>query len=180
MTENTETQAQPEAAANPNTPQQQVAIQKVYTKDISFEAPNVPDMFVHPPQVAPEVNFQMATAHTPVQDELHEVVLKLTVTVTMGDKTAFLVELQQAGLFIMRGFQEQQMPYLINSYCPNILFPFAREAISDLVVRGGFPQLLLEPINFDAAFAQRVQRAQQEAEAAQPSEEPQAPAAPTA
>jgi len=170
VTDNADTQAQPTTGANNQAPQQQVAIQKIYTKDISFEAPNVPEMFVNPPQVAPNVNFQMSTAHTPVQNDLHEVVIKVTVTVTMGDKTAFLVEVQQAGLFTMQGFQEDQMPYLINSYCPNILFPFAREAVSDLVVRGGFPQLLLEPVNFDAAFAQRVQRAQQEAEAAQQAE----------
>ncbi len=168
MTDNADTQTQPEAAAHNNAPQQQVAIQKVYTKDISFEAPNVPDMFVNAPQIAPSVNFQMASSHTHVQNDLHEIVIKVTVTVTMGEKTAFLVEVQQAGLFTMTGFQNDQMPYLIGSYCPNILFPFAREAISDLVVRGGFPQLLLEPINFDAAFAQQMQRAQQAAAQSEP------------
>ncbi len=165
MTDNTDSQAQPEAGAQNTPPQQQVAIQKIYTKDISFESPNSPEMFVNPPQVAPNVNFQLGTSHTHIQDALHEVVLKVTVTVTMGEKTAFLAEVDQSGLFTMQGFEEDQMPYLINSYCPNVLFPFAREAISDVVIKGGFPQLLLEPVNFDAVFAQQIQKRKEQAEA---------------
>ncbi len=165
MTDDANTQAQPMAGAQNNTPTQHVAVQKVYVKDVSFETPNTPSIFLNPPQVAPSVNFQMSTSHSYLQADLHEVVLKATVTVTMGEKTAFLVEVQQAGLFSIQGFKEEQIPYLISSYCPNILFPFVRETVSDTVVRGGFPQLLLDPINFDAVFTQQMQRAQQQAAA---------------
>ncbi len=153
-------------AATENTPQQHVAIQKIYIKDVSFETPNSPDAFINPSQSQPKINFQLnVEGGAPVADNLYEVVLNVTVTVTTDEKTAFLVEVQQAGLFAIVGFEAEQMPYLINSYCPSILFPYLRETVSDLVIRGGFPPLLLEPINFDAMFSQQVQQAQQQQQA---------------
>jgi len=163
----------PEAGAAAANPQQHVAVQKVYIKDISFETPNSPDVFVNPSQSQPKINFQLnVEGGTAVAENIYEIVLNVTVTVQTDEKTAFLVEVQQAGLFSIVGFEAEKMPYLINSYCPNILFPFLRETVSDLVIRGGFPPLLLEPINFDAMFAQQVQQMQQQQATAQASEAP--------
>ncbi|MDM8545003.1 protein-export chaperone SecB [Candidatus Venteria ishoeyi] len=151
-------------------PQQYVAAQKIYTKDISFETPNTPALFIKPSQQQPQVNFNLSVSSSNQGENLYEVVVNITVTVKMEDKTAFLVELQQAGLFAIAGFAQEQMPYLINSYCPNILFPFVRETVADLVSRGGFPQLLLEPIDFDSLFQQQVQQQQAQQQAQQTEE----------
>jgi preprotein translocase subunit SecB len=142
---------------NVNEEQQgQLNIQKIYVKDVSFESPGAPEIF-REANWTPQVNLNLTT-DTQVIDEagLFEVVLRLTVTATHNDETAYLVEVQQAGIFVIKGFSEQDMTYMMGSYCPNILFPFAREAISDLVTRGGFPQLLLAPVNFDALLAQSM------------------------
>lgn len=136
------------------------AIQKVFMKDISFETPNSPAIFTQ--KWEPNVNLELSTAGRALTDGVHEVVLSLTVTAKIGDKTAYLVEAHQAGIFTTRGFSEQELAPLLGSFCPNILFPFAREAVSDLVTKGGFPQLLLAPVNFDALFAQHVQRLKQQ------------------
>jgi len=134
---------------------QQFQLQKIYLKDISFETPNSPAVFTE--KWEPTVNVELQTSGTPLADNVQEVVLTVTVTVKLGETTAYLVEVHQAGVFTVAGFSEQEMPQLLGSYCPNVLFPYAREAISDLVAKGGFPQLLLAPVNFDALLNQHMQ-----------------------
>lgn len=148
-------------AAQATENQAQFALQRIYTKDVSFEAPNVPEVF----QSAwkPQVNLDLNTAHTRIADSQFEVVLSLTVTAKLDDKVAFLVEVQQAGVFLAKGIEGPQLGQLLGAYCPNILFPYAREAIDSLVTRGSFPALMLAPINFDAIYAQAVAKQQQEA-----------------
>lgn len=140
--------------------QQQFAIQKLYLKDVSFESPSSPAMFTKEWQ--PEVNLDMNTNAQTLSEGVYNVVLSLTATVKNADQIAFLVEVQQAGIFTVTGFAENEMGHMLGSFCPNILFPYAREAISDLVTKGGFPPLLLAPVNFDALYAQHL--AQQQAD----------------
>lgn len=143
-------QTQPnEQNANP-----QFNIERIYIQDISFESPNTPHTFVE--EWKPEVNLNLETKSNRIQDNLHEVVLSITATVTTSKKTAFLIEVHQAGVFMINGFSNDQLHHMLGSFCPNILFPYAREVISDMVVRGGFPQLILAPVNFDALYAQHM------------------------
>jgi len=167
VTDENTTQAQ-----NPEPQQGQLVIHKIYVKDLSFETPNSPQIFSEQFQQAqPKVNHDIGVNVYTLGNNTYEVVLNLTVTVTIGGKTAFLVEVQQAGIFMVANFPENQQQYMLFSYCPNTIFPYAREVISDLVIRGGFPQLLLEPVNFDGLFAQRMQQAQAAQQAAQPQAE---------
>ncbi len=136
------------------------AIQKIYTKDISFETPNSPDIFKQ--QWQPQINVDLNTNGSTLEDSVYEVVLSLTVTAKLEEKTAFLVEVQQAGIFTIKGITETDLPVMLGSFCPNILFPYAREAVSDLVTKGGFPQLLLAPVNFDALYAQHREKTKQQ------------------
>lgn len=136
--------------------QAQFAIQKIYIKDVSFETPNSPQVFLE--KWEPEVSLQLSNNSGVLSDNTHEVVLSLTVTAKIGDKTAYLVEVQQAGIFSIEGYDEAQLGAVIGSYCPHVLFPYAREAVSDLVTRGGFPQLLLAPLNFDALYRQHLEQ----------------------
>ncbi len=145
--------------------QQNFRIQKVYVKDVSFESPNTPGLFLEQSDWSPTVNLQLNSESRVVGNDLYETVLTVTVTVKSGEKTAYLVEVKQAGLFVVKGFDETNRGGLLGSYCPNILFPFAREVVADLVVKGGYPQLLLEPINFDALYAQHMQQSKQNAPA---------------
>jgi len=142
------------------------AIQKIYIKDISFEAPNSPACFTE--QWEPQVNLDLNTNAQGVAEHAYEVVLALTVTVANGDKTAYLVEVQQAGIFHLEEFPDSLLRAMLGSFCPNILFPYAREAVSDIVTRGGFPQLLLNPINFDALYEQHLQQQAQQADTSNP------------
>ena len=146
--------------------QRQFAIQRVYVKDVSFEAPGVPEAFTQ--EWRPEVNLNLGTSSRAVGPNQYEVTLNATVTVKSGGQNAFLVEVKQAGLFALVGFPENEVGPLLGSYCPNVLFPYLREAVSDLVTRGSFPQLLLAPVNFDALYAQHL-RQQQTAGAPAPS-----------
>ena len=130
----------------------QFAIQKIYVKDISFEAPNSPQVFLE--KWEPDVSLQLSNSGAVLNGNTHEVVLTITVTAKVKDKTAYLVEVHQAGIFEIAGYDQTQLAAVIGSYCPHVLFPYAREAISDLVARGGFPQLLLAPLNFDALYRQ--------------------------
>ena len=139
--------------------EKQFSIQKIYTKDISFESPATPNVFTE--KWEPAVDFNLGTNATPLQDSMVEVTLTITVTVKTGDTTAYLVEVTQAGIFSLAGFSDQEMAPMVGSFCPNILFPYAREVVSDLVAKGGFPQLLLAPVNFDALYQQHIQQAQQ-------------------
>ena len=145
--------------------QQQFAIQKIYLKDVSFESPNAPAVFSDG-EWQPEVNVQLNTETRVIVDGQYEVSLNVTVTAKHGDKTAFLVEVKQAGVFQMVGFEEEQLKGMLGAYCPEVLFPFAREAIADLVAKGGFPQLLLAPVNFNQLYMQHQQQAAQQAETA--------------
>ncbi len=146
-------------AENQQQAQGKFAIQKIYIKDVSLETPNSPAIFSNT-EWKPDINVQLGSQATQLNENVHEVVLTVTVTAKQGDKTAFLVEVQQAGIFQAEGIDPTQIGHLLGAYCPNILFPYAREAISDLVTRGGFPQLLLAPVNFDALYAQHLQQQQ--------------------
>lgn len=143
---------------NANNEEQQFAIQKIYCKDVSFETPNSPQIFTD--KWEPELKVDLHTAVNPLADNVFEVVLTVTCTVKAGEKTAFLAEVQQAGIFTVAGFEKQQQDHMLGSYCPNILFPYAREVVSELVNKGGFPQLILQPVNFDAVYAQHMQQKQ--------------------
>jgi preprotein translocase subunit SecB len=141
----------------------QFAIQTIYTKDISFESPNVPHVFRD--QWKPEFSFNIDSGARNLDDENYEVNITVTVTVNNGDKTAFLVEVKQSGIFTIVNFGDEQRDHMLGAYCPNVLFPYAREVISSLVSRGGFPQLVMAPFNFETAYAQRrAQQQQQQAE----------------
>ena len=145
-------------------PQQQFTIQKIFIKDVSFESPNAPAVFTEA-EWQPQVNVQINTETKPVADDLHEVVLSVTITAKQLEKTAFLVEVKQSGLFHMTGFEQEQLGGMLGAYCPEILFPYAREAISDLVAKGGFPQMLLSPVNFNALYMQHQQQQAEKASA---------------
>ena len=139
----------------------QFTIQHIYTKDVSFETPNSPAIFQK--EWTPEVKLDMDTRSNKLDEGIFEVVLALTVTASIGEETAFLCEIQQAGIFQIAELEELQMAHMLGAFCPNILFPYAREAVAGLVNKGTFPQLNLAPVNFDALFAQYMQqRAAQE------------------
>ncbi|HSW69055.1 MAG TPA: protein-export chaperone SecB [Gammaproteobacteria bacterium] len=140
--------------ATENTPH--FEIQRIYVKDLSFEAPNTPHTFIE--DWKPEVQLNLESKSNRIQDNVHEVVLSVTATVTTSKKPAFIIEVHLAGVFLMSGIPNDQIHQMLGSFCPNILFPYAREVISDTVVRGGFPQLILAPVNFDALYAQHMEK----------------------
>ncbi len=143
-------------------PAQKFEIQKIYVKDLSFETPNSPKIFTE--KWNPKTDVHIQTENTKLDDKIFEVVIVVTVTATQDDTTAFLVEVKQAGIFFIEHFAEEQHKQLLGSYCPNILFPFARETISELVTKGGFPQLLLNPVNFDALYQQHLNAVKEQEE----------------
>ena len=144
--------------------QAQFQLQKLYVKDVSFEVPNSPQVFQEEGKV--EIKMNLAQRVENLAEGVHEVVLTVTVTASQGDKTAYLAEVQQAGIFTINGLNEQATHAALNTLCPHTLFPYARRSITDLVADGGFPPLVLQPINFDQVYAQRMQEAQSEAKAA--------------
>ena len=146
------------AATEEQPPQAQFQLQKLYVKDVSFELPNAPQIFQDDGQV--EIKLNLAQKVEALADSVQEVVLTVTVTATLGEKTAYLVEVQQAGIFSITGLNEQSEHAAVNTLCPHTLFPYARRVITDLVAEGGFPPLVLQPINFDQIYAQRMQEAQ--------------------
>ena len=130
-------------------------IRKIYLKDSSLESPNAPGVFLQDPS-QPEISIEATIKTNSLeQDNFYEVVLGLTITSKIGEKTAFLVEVMQAGVFQISGLQAEELPFALEIACPNVLLPFAREAISDLVGKAGFPQLLISPINFETLFQQK-------------------------
>ena len=135
-------------------------IQRIYTKDISFEAPNAPQVFQKEWQ--PEVKLDLDTSSNTLAENVYEVILRVTVTATMEEETAFLCEVQQAGIFTVEGIEGTQLAHCLGACCPNVLFPYARECITNLVGRGTFPQLNLAPVNFDALFMNYLQQQQQQ------------------
>lgn len=137
-------------------------IQKIFTKDVSFESPNSPEMFRT--EWRPKLDLQLGNEYNRIDEDNHEVTLSVTVTATVEDKVAFLVEVKQSGIFTLTGYTNEEMGPLLGSYCPNTLFPFVREVVSDLVLKGGFPQLVLAPVNFDAMYMHQKEQAQKQAQ----------------
>ncbi len=139
------------------------SIQKIYVKDVSFETPNSPQVFTQAWE--PKVEFNLSSQAQQIQESVYEVSITITLTVKIEQKTAYLTEITQCGIFTATGFPAEEMGHLLGSYCPNLLFPYAREAVSDLVSKGGFPPMLLAPVNFDALYSQHLQQMQNGAEA---------------
>ena len=133
--------------------EQNFSIARIYTKDLSLESPRAPQIFEK--QWNPKLGLEVDVLNEKLNDTLHEVILKLGVTVKTDDEVAFLVEIQQAGVFVLQGFDEQTIEHILGSMCPNILFPYARETIDSLAVKATFPAPMLAPINFDAFMEQR-------------------------
>ncbi len=140
--------------------EKQLSIVKIYVKDFSFESPQTPQVF-RAEEWGPKTNLNLRSTHTPIEKDFHEVVLTITVEAREGDKTIFLVELQQAGLFQVSGHTLEEDGLLFGSYCPNILYPYARETIAAMVLKGGFPEFVLQPINFDALYMKTLQQQQE-------------------
>ena len=156
-----QTTAEAEAA---QAPEQQFVMQRIYTKDISFESPATPAVFRK--QWQPKINIDLNTKSDKIDEEGNfEVVLTITVTAKIDDETAFLVEVQQAGIFFIKGFEGEVLRRLLGTAAPNVLFPYARESIDGIVVKGGFPALMLAPVNFDALYQQALAQAQTEQQA---------------
>lgn len=142
-------------AANPQEAQQNFAIQRIFLKDVSFEAPNAPQVFQK--EWDQDVQLDLDTKSRELSENIYEVVLRLTVTVKSAGESAYLCEVQQSGIFTISDMDEGQLAHCLGAFCPNILFPYARETISNLVVKGTFPQLNLQPVNFDALFMNYLQ-----------------------
>lgn len=140
------------------TPEQpRLEIQKIYLKDASLECPSSPDIFRNN-SWEPQANLQLGTESTQLAERTFEVTLSTTLTVKNGESTSYLVEVQQAGIFTVEGVSDEQLGPMLGIACPNILFPFAREAVADLIMKAGFPQHVLPPVNFEALFAQQAQQ----------------------
>lgn len=145
-------------AADDNKQKLTFSLQRIYVKDISFEAPNSPEVFKQP--FKPKVNLDLNTTSAQTADDQYEVTIKVTARVNDSETgtTSFLAEVEQAGLFRIAGIEGEQLDQTLGAFCPNLLFPYARECVDNLVNRGGFPPLMLAPVNFDAMYAQRKQR----------------------
>lgn len=142
------------AGQNPN---RQVLLQKIYVKDASIEVPGAPQVFSS--NVQPQIDVNVATQTSALEQDHFHLVLTVTVTAKSGDDTVFLVEVQQGGIFLVRGFANNaERGAVLGGYCPSLLFPFAREAVCDFVQKAGFPQLLLQPINFEAMYLDHLNR----------------------
>ncbi len=150
------THAAPEM--DPNNGQMQFAVEGIYVRDVSYESPNTPEGVK--PDWQPEVKFELNTQARRLEDERFEVILKITVTVKQDKKVAFLLEVQQAGIFLLKGFNEVQRGQMLGSFCPNMLYPYARELVSNMASRGGYPPLYLAPVNFDALYQDHLARMQ--------------------
>jgi preprotein translocase subunit SecB len=138
--------------------QPQFFLQKIYVKDLSFETPNSPQIFLE--KWDPDVNVHLNNKASQLSEDTHEVILEVTVTAKLKDKTALLVEVQMAGIFNLTGYDEAQLAFMTGSTCPQVLFPYAREVVSDVVTRGGFPQMLISPINFEILYRQHLEQGQ--------------------
>ena len=147
-------------------PQREFSIQRIYTRDVSFETPNSPEIFRQ--EWKPETSLDINTNVVDLTEGAYEITLTVTLTTKVGEMTAYLAEVQQAGIFTIKGFPEQEMGPLIGAFCPNQLFPYVREVITDLITKGSFPQMLLQPVNFDALYAQHQQEQAKQNEAEAP------------
>ena len=137
-------------------PEQQFSLQKLFLKDLSFESPMTPDIFTQ--QWRPQVKLDLNISNNKLPNDNFEVILKLTLTATVEDKAALLIEIQQAGIFLIKGLDEETLRQVLSIGCANILFPYARETIDSLALKGGFPPFQLQPINFEAMYMQQVQQ----------------------
>jgi len=153
---------QTEQASN----EQQFSLQRIYIKDLSYESPLGVAAFNQ--NWKPQVNQEINTKNTKIGEGAYEVVLSLTITVKLDDKVAFLIELQQAGIFAIKGLDANQITHVLNTMCLQILFPYARETIDSVIIKGSFPALMLPPINFDALYAQAVAQQQESAKQGAP------------
>ena len=133
-------------------------VEKVYVKDSSLEVPNAPQIFLQ--RENPEISIELNNRAVQVDNGIFEAIIKITVTAKIQDKVAFLVEVEQAGIFQIHNVPEENLPAILGIACPNIIFPYARESISDLVTRAGFPPVLLNPVNFEALYAQQLEQQQ--------------------
>lgn len=151
MAENDQAQ-NPQAATGSEAPATRFAVQRIYIRDASFEAPDTPEAFRR--AYTPQVNFSINSRSKKVDGDIYEVVLRLTADVKQDDKTVFLVEIQQAGIFEIAGLEGERLEQVLNITCPSILFPYGRESVDSLVTKGSFPALMLAPINFEAVYLQ--------------------------
>ncbi|MNM99992.1 Protein-export protein SecB [compost metagenome] len=138
--------------------QPQFSLQRIYVRDLSFEAPKTPEIFRQDWQ--PSISVDLNTRQKDLGGDFHEVVLTVSVTVKVGEEVAYIAEVQQAGIFLVKGLDNGAMSHTLGAFCPNLLFPYARETLDSLVVRGSFPALMLAPVNFDALYAQELARMQ--------------------
>jgi preprotein translocase subunit SecB len=143
---------------------QQFILQRVFLKDLSFESPSAPGIFRK--EYQPSVNVDLRTRSTAIDSENYEVNLTITVTATVAEETAFLVEVQQAGVFLIRGLEGENLRRVLGIFCPNMLFPYAREVIDNTLVKGTFPALMMAQVNFEGLYLQALQKAQEQAAAA--------------
>ena len=154
----------PTITAPPDATAQELVLQNIYIKDASFEAPMGPN--IPAAEWAPQFGMNMNTTGTVLAENMHEVVLTITLEAKIADKVAYLVEVKQAGVFVIRGYSDDEARRIVASFCPGVLFPYVRQAISDLILKGGFPPFLLPPVNFDALYQQSVDQARQQAQPA--------------
>ena len=159
MTEQTAPQAD---GADADAAQPQFTVEKIYLKDVSFEAPNAPQIFNE--QGQPQLNMNLNQKVARLADGVYEVVLGVTLTCMMGEKTVYLSEVQQSGIFSLVGFDDRTLDMMLGTYCPNVLFPYARQAISELISQGGFPPFYLQPINFEGLYAEGLRRRAEQAQ----------------
>ncbi len=148
-------------APAPDQTGQELVLQNIYVKDASFEAPTGPNIQVT--EWNPQFNLNMNTTASMMAESVHEVVLTITLEAKVADKVAYLVEVKQGGLFLIRGYAEDDTRRVVGAFCPGVLFPYARQAVSDLILRGGFPPFLLPPVNFDGLFQQSLEQAARQA-----------------
>lgn len=145
----------------------QLNIQTIYAKDVSFESPNSPEIFLE--EYKPDINVNLGNSVKDLNDDAYEVDLQVTVTSKVGEKTAFIAEVKYGGVFTIKGLEEENKVRVLRTFCPEQLFPYVREAVSETIARGGFPRFVLTPINFNAMYEQALQQAQQQ-QAGQPAE----------
>ena len=153
--------AEENSAAQEQAQQPGFSIEKIYVKDASVEIPNAPQIFTDRTQ--PQVSIELGNYAQQIEENIFEVAIKVTVTSKIADKTVFLVEVTQAGIFQISNVPAENIELIVGITCPNILFPYARESVSDLIVRAGFQPVLLNPINFEALFAQQKQQQSEQA-----------------
>jgi preprotein translocase subunit SecB len=156
-------QITPPDGADTNAPTQaQFTVEKIYVKDVSFEAPNAPQVFNE--QGQPQLNMNLNQKVGRLDGDMFEVVLGVTLTCTLNDKTVYLAEVEQAGIFGLAGFDDRTLDMMLGTYCPNVLFPYVRQSISDLITNGGFPPFYMQPINFEALYAEGLRRRAEQAQ----------------